>query len=105
MHVAGAIDAARSDDLPPMNHATLAHGEPAVVTGAQGTHLAMNAHLLPFEPRSLTRSDRATPDTVPDASLLVELSLHDGVIWLRGRSLSEGKGGRCSECSHKHIFK
>jgi hypothetical protein len=100
--VFGAENAARSGVLPMGNHAAVAHGEAAVVTGTHGAHLMTNASLLPLKLRGLAPIELAVVEAMSDASLLVELALADGVIlWRRRRGLCKRDGGRCNNCRHK----
>jgi hypothetical protein len=87
--------------------AAILHRKTAIVICTHGARLAMNAHLLPLEACALSRSETVVPDSVSDASLLVELALeltlHDWILWLFLRSgLSKCQGRRCSECRHKY---
>ena len=65
-------------------------------------HLAMNASMLPFEPCGLATVQLALPETVADASLLVELTLgQDGFLGSVCRRLCESDGRRRKERRHK----
>jgi hypothetical protein len=103
MHVLCAIDPARGKVLPAMDRATLLHGEASVVARPHRTHLAMNAHLLPFQACALPWSESSMLDPVSNASLLVECALHNRIprLFLRG-VLGKGDGGRCNHRRHKH---
>ena len=100
MHVTGAVDAVRRDHLPAMDHAALSHREATVMTGAHGAELTVDAHLLTFQAGTPAWSELASPDTVADASLLVELAFDDLVLCRRGCGLCECKSGRCCECRY-----
>jgi hypothetical protein len=105
MHVFGTVDPVRGDVLPAMDHSALPHRQPTMVACAHAADLAMNSHLLPLKPRTLSWSGGAVPDAIADASLLVELALHNRIFRLYGRGcLRECDGRRCSQCRHKHIF-
>jgi hypothetical protein len=93
--VPGAKDAARSNVLAVIENAAIANGEAAVVASAHEAHLAMDASLLPLEAHGLMRVEATAANAVPDASLLVELALADGLP-LGGRRgcLGDGDGGR-----------
>jgi len=100
-----AIDIARGDPLPVLDDAAILHRQMAIVASAQGMHLAMNAHLLPLEACALPRSELAVLNAVSDASLLVELALHNRISRLRRRGcLGNGDGRRCSQCRHKYVL-
>src|SRR5262249_28637721 len=105
-HVVRAIDPPRGDELPAMNHTALTHRETAVVTRAHRAELLMNPHLLPLKACVLSRSKAAIPESVVDALLLVELTLHDRALRLFVCGcLGKCKGRRCAQCRHKHISK
>jgi hypothetical protein len=96
-------DPARGDILPAMDHAPFVHGQAPVVTRAHSTNLAMNAHLLPLKACSLTRSEASIADSISNASLLVELALHNRILRLFLRSgLDECHGRRCKQGRHKY---
>jgi hypothetical protein len=103
MHVLCVEDPARGYVLPAMDHAALLHGQASVVTCAHRMYLAMNAHLLPLKACSLPRSEASVADPVSNASLLVELALHNRILRLFLRSgLSECNGRRCKQGRHKY---
>jgi hypothetical protein len=98
-----AEDPARRDVLPPLDHATLPHGQPSIVARAHRTYLSMNAHLLPFKACALPRGEASIVDPVANTALLVELALHNRVprLFLRG-VLGECNGRRCKQGRHKY---
>jgi hypothetical protein len=103
MHVLCAEDPARGGVLPAMDHATLFHVEAPVLMRAHRTCLAMNAHLLPFKACSLPGSEAAVPDSISNASLLVEFALHNRILRLfRRGGLGKCDGWRCNQSRHKY---
>jgi hypothetical protein len=100
-----AEDPTRSNVLPVTKYTAILYGQTAVVTGAHDAHLAMNTHLLALEACALSRSEAVVLDSVADASLLVELALHNRISWLFLRcGLSKCQGRGCNECRHKCKF-
>jgi hypothetical protein len=99
----GAEDPARCRDLPAMKHAALSHGQAPVVPCTHCAELAVNASLLPFQAKALSRCEAAASHSIANASLLVELTLHNRIFGLfRRGGLCKRHGGRCSECRHKY---
>jgi hypothetical protein len=103
MHVVCAEDPARGNVLPAMDHAPFVHRQASAVTRAHRMYLAMNAHLLPLKACSLPWSEAFISDSVSNASLLVELALHNRILrlFLR-RVLGECHGRRCKQGRHKY---
>src|ERR1700739_4555570 len=103
MHVVCAKDPARCNILPAVDHTAVSHRQVSVVPRTHRAELAMNAPLLPFQANTLARSEAAVLDSVSDASLLVELALHNRILRLFGRGgLGKSHGRRCSEWRPKY---
>jgi hypothetical protein len=98
-----AEDPVRCNDLPAMDHATLSHRQAPVVPRAHCAELAVNAPLLPFHANALSGCEAAASHSIANASLLVELALHNRILRLLRRSgLCKRHGGRYSQCRHKY---
>jgi hypothetical protein len=86
-----------------MEHAALLHVQVPVMPRAHGTELAMDVSLLPFEANTLARCEAAATHSIANASLLVELTLHNRILRLfRRAGLGECHGGRNCQCRHKY---
>jgi hypothetical protein len=86
-----AIDAARHAILLAIDHPAVTTCEPAVIEGAHGANLAVNARFTAFKPESLAARELTLADTCRDAVLLVDLALCNVVKAVRRLRLADGR--------------
>ncbi len=105
LEAAITIDAARRAVLLVVEHAAIARREAAMIEGAHGADLVMDAGFAAFEPEGLTAGDLAIANACGDSVLLVHLALGNVVVAGRHLRLRKSRSTEkcCSKCNRREF--